>query len=539
MEMAVGLLGGLGLFLYGMTIMGNGLQKSAGARLKKTIEILTTNRIVGMLVGAFVTMIIQSSSATTVMVVGFVNAGIMSLIQAAGVIMGANIGTTITAQMVALNLSEIAPAIVGIAVGVWIFSNNKKTTNVAEIFIGFGILFLGMELMKNSMKPLRELESFHDIILSFDANSIKAYLAAIFIGFVITAIVQSSSATTGILIAMAFEGLITLDIALPIIFGTNIGTCVTALISSIGANRTAKRAATIHMLFNVMGTLIFIILFRDITVHIAKSLSPDNTARQLANAHTFFNITNTILLLPFANHLVTMANKIIPVREDEKDEYVTYLDDRMLGTPGIAIGQVTKEIISMAEIALENYDLSIKAITEKNQKNIDKVLKVEEIINGKQRSIEEYLVKLTNENLSASQHEKVNMMLGIISDVERIGDHAENIAELAEFRIVNNLPFSDQAIEEIMGMHEKVMKSCKQAIEALETSDVELARKIISRENKIDAIEKELRTGHIDRLNHGQCSTGSGIIFLDAISNMERVADHAEKIAYYVIDTSK
>ncbi|MCG8483260.1 MAG: Na/Pi cotransporter family protein [Clostridia bacterium] len=520
--------------------MADGLQKSAGAKLKKTVEILTTNKLIGMLVGAFVTMIIQSSSATTVMVIGFVNAGIMSLIQATGVIMGANIGTTITAQMVSLDLSEIAPAVVGIAVGVWIFSKNKKTTNLAEIFIGFGILFLGMELMKTSLKPLRELQAFQDLILSFDPSSLKAYLLAIGVGFLFTALVQSSSATTGILIAMAFEGLISIEIALPIIFGTNIGTCVTALISSIGATRTAKRAATIHLLFNVIGTFVFIIFFRDITIYIAKTLSPDNTARQLANAHTFFNITNTLLLLPFSSYLVVLANKLIPENEDEKDEYDTYLDDRMLGTPSIALGQVTKEIISMGELSLNNYDSSVKAITQKNNnKEIDKVFKIEEIINSKQRSIERYLVKLTNETLSSIEHEKVNMMLGIISDIERIGDHAENIAELAEYINENNLRFSEQAVEELMSMHSKVVKSCKQVIEALETGDTKLAYKIISREDRIDAMEKDLRASHIDRLNKGLCSTGSGIIFLDAISNMERVADHAEKIAYYVIDTSK
>ena len=519
--------------------MADGLQKSAGARLKKIIEVLTTNKIIGMMVGAIVTMIIQSSSATTVMVIGFVNAGIMSLIQAAGVIMGANIGTTVTAQMVSLNLSEIAPAVVGIAVAIWIFSKNKKTRNIAEVFIGFGILFLGMELMKESLKPLREMDTFQNIILSFDPTSLKAYLAAIFIGFAFTAVVQSSSATTGILIAMAFEGLITLELALPIIFGTNIGTCVTALISSIGASRTAKRAAAIHMLFNIIGTIIFILFFRNIVAYVAIALSPHNVARQLANAHTFFNITNTILLLPFADYLVKLATKIIPIKEDEKDEYVTYLDDRMLGTAGIALGQVTKEIVGMADIALENYNTSIYAVIEKNEKKIEKVFKVEEVINAKQRSIEEYLVKLTNESLSSSQHEKVNLMLGIISDIERIGDHAENIAELAEYRIEHNLPFSEQAVDEILMMHHKVMKSCRQVVEAMESSDVDLARKILSREIKIDAIERELRASHIDRLNKKQCTTGSGIIFLDAITNMERIADHAEKIAYYVIDTTK
>lgn len=520
--------------------MADGLQKSAGTKLKKTVEILTTNKLIGMIVGAFVTMIIQSSSATTVMVIGFVNAGIMSLIQATGVIMGANIGTTITAQIISLDLSEIAPAVIGIAVAVWIFSKNKKTINIAEVFIGFGVLFLGMELMKTSLKPLRELEAFHDLILSFDPSSFKAYMLAIGVGFLFTAVVQSSSATTGILIAMAFEGLITIEIALPIIFGTNIGTCVTALISSIGANNTAKKAAIIHILFNIIGTIIFVVLFREITIFIAKTLSPDNTARQLANAHTFFNITNTLLLLPFSKYLVRIANKIIPEGNNEIDKIDTYLDDRMLETPAIALEQVNKEILSMGQLAIENYDTSVKMVAENyDRREIDRVAQIEEIINSKQKSIEKYLIKLTNENLSSKQHEKANMILGIISDIERIGDHSENLAELAEYKNKNNLPFSDQAVEEILSMHRKVMKSCKQAMEALESDNIELANNIISREDKIDAIEKELRTRHIQRLNNGQCSTGSGIIFLDAIGNMERIADHAEKIAYYVIDTSK
>ncbi len=538
-EAIIQLIGGLGLFLYGMTLMGDGLQKTAGSKLRTIIGILTTNRFLGIIVGAFVTMVVQSSSATTVMVVGFVNAGLMSLIQATGVIMGANIGTTVTAQIVALNLSDVAPLVIGLAVGVWIFAKNKKTKSSAEIFIGFGLLFLGMAFMKNGLKPLREMPEFTQMILSFDPDSISSYIIAILVGFGFTALVQSSSATTGILVAMAMEGLIGIEIALPIIFGSNIGTCVTALLSSIGASRTAKRAAIIHFMFNFIGTTVFALFFRTPIVIAATAMSPDSAARQLANAHTLFNISNTLLLLPFAKYLVIAAEKIIPATGDEEVEDEVHLDERMLGTPALAIGQVIEEVDSMSKLATRNYDRAINALIDNDVKAIEKVMSREQIINEKQRALVQYLVKLMEENLSVNQRERVNMTLGLISDIERIGDHAENIAELAEYKIENKFEFSQLAVEELNDMHRKVLKSCKQSIDAFKNNDIELASKIIMREDKIDKIEATLRKSHIDRLNQGLCQPNSGVIFLDAISNMERIADHTEKIAYYVMDMNK
>jgi len=538
-EAVIAVIGGLGLFLYGMTLMGDGLQKTAGARLRSTIGILTTNRFLGIAVGAFVTMVIQSSSATTVMVVGFVNAGIMTLLQATGVIMGANIGTTVTAQIVALNLSDLAPLVIGLAVGLWLFAKNKKTKSFAEIFIGFGILFLGMALMKTGLKPLREMQEFKDLIISFESGSLSSYIVAIIVGFGFTALVQSSSATTGVLVAMAMEGVIGIEVALPIIFGSNIGTCVTAMLSSVGASRTARRAAVIHFLFNVIGTLIFAIFLRGLTIKIAVYISPDSAARQLANAHTFFNIVNTLLLLPFGKMLVAAAYKIIPIHEDEEQQYDVHLDDRMLETPSFAIGQVIKEVDSMGKIAIKNYDRSINALIKNDAKIVEKVMIDEKTINEKQRNLVEYLVKLTEENLSSNQHERVNMMFGLISDLERIGDHAENIAELADYKIENKIIFSDSAKVELEDMHSKVMKSCRQSIEAFNTGDIDMASKIITREDKIDIIEAKLRKSHIERLNKGLCAPPAGVVFLDAISNMERVADHTEKIAYYVLDLDK
>ncbi|MCT4618878.1 MAG: Na/Pi cotransporter family protein [Marinisporobacter sp.] len=534
------LLGGLGLFLYGMTIMGDGLEKSAGDKMKRIIEVLTNNRIMAVLVGGLVTMIIQSSSATTVMVVGFVNAGIMNLVQATGVIMGANIGTTVTAQIASLKLTAIAPIVVGLSVGVWLFTSNKKVKNIAEIFIGFGILFIGMDFMKHAVKPLREYEGFRTMLLSFGKGTFTDSLMAIFAGFFITAVVQSSSATTGILIALASEGLLPIEASLPIIFGTNIGTCVTAMLSSIGANRTAKRAAFIHFMFNILGTLVFMVFFKNITIHIVKQVTTD-AARQLANAHTLFNISNTLLLLPFAGMLVNLANRVLPMKDFEMTDQrgIQYLDERMLETPSVAIIQVIKETLNMGKLALESYEKSMEAFLENSEKIANETFKIEKVINSMEREIAEYLVKLSNTNLSAKQHEIVNGLFNTINDIERVGDHADNLAELAIYRVDNKLNFSEQATEELKSMHERVVKSYNQAIYALKTGDLNMARKILEREGEIDHMEKSLRASHIERLNKQLCTPKSGIVFLDIISNLERIADHASNIALAVMSTTE
>ncbi|WP_053956671.1 Na/Pi cotransporter family protein [Inediibacterium massiliense] len=539
MEIFFGVLGGLGLFLYGMTIMGDGLQKSAGDKMKRIIEVLTNNRIMAVIIGSLVTMIIQSSSATTVMVVGFVNAGIMNLTQATGVIMGANIGTTVTAQIASLELSYIAPAVVGLAVVIWLFTNNKKTKNMAEIFIGFGILFIGMDFMKEAVKPLREYAGFRDMLLSFGSGTFTDSLMAIFTGFFITAVVQSSSATTGVLIALASEGLLPIEASLPIIFGTNIGTCVTAMLSSIGANRTAKRAAFIHFTFNVVGTILFMLLFKNVTVVVVQKFSPTDAARQLANAHTLFNIMNTFLLLPFAPLLVKLANKVIPVNAAEQRDQigVSHLDDRMLETPSIAIVQVIKEILNMGDLVLESYKTSMEAFFAQSEKLADKTFATEKIINRMERQIAEYLVKLSNTPLSGKQHELIDGLFNTINDIERVGDHAENLAELAIFSSDNRLMFSEKAFKDLKDMHDRVIKSYEQAILALRIGDVNLARRVVEREGEIDHMEKFLRANHIARLNKQQCAPSAGIIFLDIISNLERIGDHAAKIAFSVIDS--
>ena len=422
MEIIIGLIGGLGLFLYGMNVMGTGLEKTAGDRMKKIIEILTNNKFMAVLVGAFVTAIVQSSSATTVMVVGFVNAGIMSLTQAVGIIMGANIGTTVTAQIVSIDLSYIAPLAIGIGVMIWIFAKNRRIKNIAEIFIGFGILFIGMDFMKDAVKPLRDYEGFRSMLLSFGDKNLLSIVFAIFTGFAITAIVQSSSATTGILIALASEGLLPIESAFPILLGTNIGTCVTAMLSSVGANKTAKRAALVHLMFNVIGTAVFVIFFTGPTIAAVVKISPGNSARQLANAHTFFNITNTVILLPFSALLVSIAQKIIPYHEDEEKEIegIKYLDDRILETPSIALIQVIKEVLHMSNLTRYSYENSIDSLINQNTKSIENTFRIEKKINELERAISAYLVKLSNREVSNIQREIITGLFNTINDIERL-----------------------------------------------------------------------------------------------------------------------
>jgi phosphate:Na+ symporter len=541
MSIIVQLFGGLGLFLYGMNVMSDGLEKSAGDKMKKIIEVLTKNKIMAVVVGAIVTMIVQSSSATTVMVVGFVNAGIMSLTQAIGIIMGANIGTTVTAQLVALDLVAIAPVAIGVGVLFKLFSKNESTKKYADILIGFGILFLGMDFMKDAVKPLREFEGFTNLILSFGSGNITDTLFGFLTGFIVTAIIQSSSATTGILVALASTGLLPIEAAFPILMGTNVGTCVTALISSVGANKTAKRAALMHLLFNVVGTALFVVLFSSLTIDFVLK-SSSLAQKQLANAHTIFNIANTLLLLPFAGIIVRIVEKLIPITEDEKvtPTGTKYLDERILETPSIAIGQVMREVMHMGNVAKKSFANSRIAFLDKDLEKAQKTFKLEKIINGLEEEIIKYLMKLSNRaEISRAQRIVLDGLFSTINDIERVGDHADNLAELAIYRIDNNLEMSETALEELNHMFDRVEKSYNQALDSLANYDSKLAQNILQREGEIDNLEKSLRKKHIKRLNNNQCQPASGIVFLDTISNLERIADHASNIASAVIDNSE
>lgn len=534
--MIIQLVGGLGLFLYGMKMMGDGLENAAGDRLKGILEKVTSNPFIGVLVGTVVTMVIQSSSATTVMVVGFVNAGLMNLFQATGVIMGANIGTTITAQLVSFKLTAVAPIFVGIGTAIVLFSKGRKNREIGNIVLGFGILFVGMEFMGDAMSPLKESEGFLQIMHVIE----HSWILALGAGLLMTGVIQSSSATTGILIALAGTGAVPLEAAIPFIFGCNIGTCVTALLASIGASKSARKAALIHITFNVIGSLIFIPLryyLADAARWINPGTDPESIKRQIANVHTIFNISNTFILFWFIKYLVAFANKVIPGQDEREHMGTKYIDDRVLETPVIAVGQMVKETIRMANKAKDNLEIAMKAFETNDENLIKKVYENEKLINLLEHEITNYLVKLSNTELSEEQLGIVTSTFHVVNDVERIGDHAENIADLTTEKIVKKLDFSKEALEDLKHMYNYTLNALQSSIESYENHDTKKADSVASIEERIDTLEKDYRASHIRRLNAGQCSAYCGAIFLDIISNFERIGDHATNIAESVLQS--
>lgn len=531
--MLVQLFGGLGLFLYGMKMMGDGLENAAGERLKGILEKVTSRPLIGILVGTAVTCVIQSSSATTVMVVGFVNAGLMNLFQAAGIIMGANIGTTITAQLIAFKLTDVAPVFVGVGTIIVMFAKGKKHREIGNIVLGFGILFMGMEIMGTAMGPLKKSAEFKALMNNIGDNWILGMLT----GLGMTAVIQSSSATTGILIAMAQIGAVDMRVALPFIFGCNIGTCVTALLASIGTSKAARKAALIHLFFNIIGTLIFLpIMLSGLLQSVVETISPNNIPRQIANAHTIFNITNTLILVWFIKYLVAFVNKLIP-REDEEERLgATYIDERLLETPVIAVGQMQKEVLRMANKARENVEISMHAFRNNDDELVRKVYENEKLINILEQDITTYLVKLSNTELSEEQLDIVTSTFHVVKDIERIGDHAENLADLTSEKITRRLDISKEALSELKNMYDYTINALSVSIESYENHDIKKAEDIVSFEKRIDSLEKELRESHIKRLNNGLCSAYAGAIYLDIISNFERIADHAVNIAESVVN---
>lgn len=531
MQTAITLLGGLGMFLYGMTVMGEGLQKAAGSKLKKIIEMLTSNVVMGVLVGTVVTGIIQSSSATTVMVVGFVNAGIMSLSQAIGVIMGANIGTTVTAQLVSFSLEDIAPIALGIGIIFYMFTSKEKTKQVAEILIGFGLLFTGMEFMKEAVEPLSELASFRNALLFLSKNPLLGILA----GFAITGIVQSSSASMGMLIALASQGLVPITAALPILYGDNIGTCVTSLISSLGASRNAKRAAVMHLSFNVIGTLLFMLILNKPIVAVVQYLDPANTARQIANAHTLFNLINVIILLPFSKYIVKLAERLVPIKEEEIElataNTTKYIDERMFETPSIALGNTVQEVVRMGEKARKSFTYAMEGLITRDSKAIDKAFNYEKTVNTLHKSILDYLLKLSNTNINSDERIKADLLFHVVNDLERISDHAENIAEIDRLAVDGETKFSDIAKNEINEISDLLLKNINSAIEYIDTKNHDLYNEIEKTEGEVNMLVKQYRNEHMKRLSNGVCTVDSGILFLDLLTNFERISDHCSNIA--------
>lgn len=535
LEIIIKLAGGLGLFMYGMKLMGDGLENAAGEGLKKILEKVTKNPIMGVFVGAIVTAVIQSSSATTVMVVGFVNAGLMNLSQAVGVIMGANIGTTITTQLVAFKLDKVAPLFVFVGAMMVMFVKGKKRKEIGNIILGFGTLFVGMGMMSGAMKPLASSPVFEQVLLMV---ADKWYLGII-AGALVTAVLQSSSATTGILVVLASTGALPIQLALPILFGCNIGTCITAMIATVGTNKTAHKAAMLHLIFNVLGTVLFLpFLISGFLGDLVAKLSPGDVERQIANAHTVFNVANTLVLLPLNKVLINFVNRII-VGEDEVEELgPKYIDDRLLETPVIASGQVIKETIRMATKAKKSLELSMEAFENNDEELVKKVYENEKLINILEESITNYLVKLSKCELSDEAKSVVATTFHIVNDIERIGDHAENIADLTMQKINKKLDYSTNAHQELKNMYSSTMSALEIAIESYANKDVEKAKSISEYEYNIDKLQKKYRDLHIKRLYDGTCNAYAGAIFLDLISNFERVGDHSTNIAESVIENN-
>lgn len=528
--------GGLGLFLFGMELMSDSIEKVAGARLRRILEIFTTNRFMGMIVGIIFTGIIQSSSACTVMVVSFVNSGLMNLYQAAGVILGANIGTTITSQLVSFNLSKIAPLILLVGVVVMMFTKKEKVRKVAEVVVGFGILFVGLSTMSQAMANMKNEPQVVNLLMS-----LKNPFLATLMGFALTAIIQSSSVTVSIVLLLANQDLLPLPITLYIILGCNIGACATAMLASMTGKKDAKRAALIHLLFNIIGTvIIYIALFvaGDQIVELIKSISADN-GRFVANAHTLIKIAQVIMLFPFTGWLVKMTYLIVP-GEDQKVGYresyqLKYIGDKVVFNPATAVVEVVKELERMASLAEENLNRAMNALITLDEEDIEEVYEVEKNINFLNHAITDYLVKINQTTLPIEDLNSLGALFHVVNDIERIGDHAENVADAARQRKEEGVSISKEAQKELGDMLEMVNKIIRYAVEMFAKSDETHMQEIVTLEDQVDEKERELQKKHVERLTRGECSPEAGMIFSDIVSGLERVADHATNIAFAII----
>lgn len=527
--------GGLGLFLFGMELMSDSIEKVAGARLRRVLEIFTTNRFMGMIVGIIFTGIIQSSSACTVMVVSFVNSGLMNLYQAAGVILGANIGTTITSQLVSFNLSKIAPLILLVGVVVMMFTKKEKVRKVAEVVVGFGILFVGLSTMSQAMANMKNEPQVVNLLMS-----LKNPFLATLMGFALTAIIQSSSVTVSIVLLLANQDLLPLPITLYIILGCNIGACATAMLASMTGKKDAKRAALIHLLFNIIGTvIIYIALFvaGDQIVELIKSISADN-GRFVANAHTLIKIAQVIMLFPFTGWLVKMTYLIVP-GEDQKVGYresyqLKYIGDKVVFNPATAVVEVIKELERMASLAEENLNRAMNALITLDEEDIEEVYEVEKNINFLNHAITDYLVKINQTTLPIEDLNSLGALFHVVNDIERIGDHAENVADAARQRKEEGVSISKEAQKELGDMLEMVNKIIRYAVEMFAKSDESHMQEIVTLEDQVDEKERELQKKHVERLTKGECSPEAGMIFSDIVSGLERVADHATNIAFAI-----
>ncbi|AYC29586.1 Na/Pi cotransporter family protein [Paenisporosarcina cavernae] len=533
-EMLFQFIGGLGIFLFAIKYMGDGLQKAAGDRLRNILDRFTTNPFMGVLVGIVVTILIQSSSGTTVITVGLVSAGFMTLRQAIGVIMGANIGTTVTAFIIGFDVGEYALPIMAIGAFLIFFIKKNQWQNLGEVIFGFGGLFLGMELMSGGMKPLRELPTFIELTTDMSEHSILGVV----IGTLFTVIVQSSSATVGILQGLYAENIIDLKAALPVLFGDNIGTTITAVLASIGASIAAKRAAATHVLFNLVGSVIFLIFLHPFTNYIIwiTGLLDLEAKMQIAFAHGSFNVVNTVIQFPLIGAWAYLVTKFIP-GEDVTIEYkAKHLDPHFIETaPSLAIGQAKEEILRMGKFSVQGLQETFDYLKTQNKKHAETGYQIEAAINNLDAKITDYLVLISAESISNVDSTRHVVLMETVRDIERIGDHFENIIELVDYQMANRVKLTEDALEDLTEMFELTIKTVEKAIESLDTNSLDLAREVAEQEDLIDKMERKFRKKHIMRLNEGQCSGQAGIVFVDIVSNLERIGDHAVNIAEAVL----
>ena len=534
--MVLGLIGGLGLFLYGMTLMSDSLEKAAGAKLRGILELFTKNRYVGIIVGVVFTAIIQSSSAATVMVVSFVNAGLMTLYQAIGVIYGANIGTTVTSKLVSFNLSQYAPVFIMAGVLMLMIFKNPTVKKAGEVVIGFGILFLGISTMSSSMGALKELPAIQNLFMSLDNR-----FFALLLGLVITAIVQSSSVTVSIVLLLAQQGLLPLKICFFIILGCNIGACMSAMLASLSGKKNAKRAALIHLLFNIIGSIIMAVILligSDWIEALIMHISGGNLGRCVANTHTIFKVFQVIILMPFMSWIVKLTYFIVPGEDnDVEDEYeMKYIGDGDRLSSATAIPQVCSEISHMGEIAIGNLEKALDALLTKDDKAAKEVFEVEKRIDYMNKEITDYLVKANQISLPVGDRKKLGALFHVVSDIERVGDHAENIAEDVEKLIDMKEDINGMAGDEIRRMQEMTVKILHLSMDMFNLEDDSHLQEILDLENAIDAKERELQDLHVKCLTKGECSAQVGMMFSDLASNLERVADHATNIAFSILE---
>ena len=545
--------GGLGLFLFGLNFMSGALQSVAGEKMRKILEEGTKNPVRGVLTGALTTALIQSSSATTVITVGLVNAQLLTLKQAIGVIMGANIGTTITAYLIGFNIANYALPIIAVGVFVFLFSKNEKTQLIGKAILGFGVLFFGLTTMGQGMKPLKDLPFFLNLMTSIDNNSI----IGVFIGVVFTFVVQSSTATIGVLQELANQGAVTYNQAVPILFGDNIGTTVTALLAAIGAGVAAKRTALTHFVFNAVGTIIFLPLFligifKPVVVCLTNylfALMPGsagtwealNIKLQIAQTHAVFNISNTLIQLPLVALLVIIVTRLIPDAKVEPviEEHKTkFIDKRFLSDPfhpSIAFSQATKETMRMGQLAIQAFSNAIEYFKSRDPHLFHKAEELESTIDTLEREITDYIVAASKRRLSPKETNHAYIILQSLNDIERIGDHCENIIEQANYATENNVSFSGEAQTELNTMVELTDKTLHMALRAIEYEDKQLARRVIKNEEIIDKMQSDYRKAHIRRLNERICNGSNGAVFLDLLGNLERISDHCRNIANYVL----